>query len=282
MKKSFFERIADLINGNPKEKCPDNKSEELGKKNDVLEASNSIDKKGALLDSIIMLLRSNYSGSKINMRVKSLSLYIEDNLFYDLLISENFKEQLIVAINNELGFEFGLIEIKQENKTDKNLTMVTNGCYIQVKQCESAKSISEAKIYSVPGNGSLIDEYISLSSEDIKSLPNLRYNIGAGRTPKLSDGSIRRNQIAIDDNPETLEFDKNKYVSRAHAYITYSETNGFLLNVEYSGTRLANKRTHIVRGNEKIEMNDIYVPEQLQDGDYIILSKYVQLLFKKA
>lgn len=282
MKKSFFERIAALINGNPKENHADNKSEELDKKNDVYEASNSIDKKGVLLDSIIKLLRSNYSGSKIDMRVKSLSLYIEDNLFYDLLISEKFKEQLIVAINNELGFEFGLIEIKQDNKSDKNLTMVTKGCYIQVKQYESLKSISEAKIYSVPGNGSLIGEYVSLSSEDIKSLPNLRYNIGAGRTPKLLDGSIRRNQISIDDNPETLEFDKNKYVSRTHAYITYSEIYGFMLNVEYSGTRMANKRTYILRGNEKIEMNDIYVPEQLQDGDYIVLSKYVHLLFKKA
>ena len=86
----------------------------------------------------------------------------------------------------------------------------------------------------------------------------------------------------LKDEKIAEEYHKNKFVSRAHAFISYSEEYGFLLNVEHGGSRMAKKRTHIYRGIEKIELDNVLIPVPLHDGDYIVLSKNVHLLFKKA
>ncbi|MDE5639690.1 MAG: hypothetical protein K2I47_07910, partial [Odoribacter sp.] len=145
-----------------------------------------------------------------------------------------------------------------------------------------AKAIRKAIILPVENCGSTIDpEGYRLDSETITQLPNSRYNIGAGKHPMVADGSHRENQIAIDDDPNSSEYDKNKYVSRSHANISFSEEFGFMLNVEPSGTRIAKKRTHVYRGSEKIELNNPLVLVPLKHGDYIILSKFVHLQFKE-
>jgi hypothetical protein len=53
------------------------------------------------------------------------------------------------------------------------------------------------------------------------------------------------------------------------------------LYVDPKGTRLANKRTRILRGaDQQIEMNNPVLPEPLKNGDIIELSKHVLLLFE--
>ena len=274
MGKNFFAKIADLINGTNSdgESLPqsDNKS------------SNSIDKKGDLLNAVISTLKSNYAGTKISLKEYSLSLWIDDNLFYNSLMLDKFQDVLITTIIDELGIEFGSIEIGSGAISDSSTTKIMDCCYLCVQPIMSVQAISKAIISQVPGNGSLIEECVNIDSQEIQELPGHRYNIGCGKHPILSDNSHRENQIAIDDNSSSIEFDKNKFVSRAHAHISYDSKHGFLLYVEHGGTRAAQKRTHIHRGGEKIELNNILIPEPLQDGDYIVLSKYVHLLFKKV
>ena len=274
MGKNFFAKIADRINGTNSdgESVPqsDNKS------------SNSIDKKGDLLNAVISTLKSNYAGTKISLKEYSLSLWIDDNLFYNSLMLDKFQDVLITTIIDELGIEFGSIEINSGTISDSSITKIMDCCYMDIQPIMSVKTISKALISQVPGNGSIIEECVNIDSQEIQGLPGHRYNIGCGKHPILSDNSPRENQIAIDDDSSHVEFDKNKFVSRAHAHISYDSEYGFLLYVEHGGTRAAQKRTHIYRGGDKIELNNILIPEPLQDGDYIVLSKYVHLLFKKA
>lgn len=272
MGKNFFNWIADKING----------TQSASEYENVNEPSNSIDKKGDLLNAVISTLKSNYAGTKISLKEHSLSLWIDDNLFYNSLVLDKFQDILITTIIDELGIEFGSIEICSGAIPDSSKTKIMDCCYLHVQPIMSVQAISKAVILQVQGNGSLIEDYVTLDSQKIQGLPGLRYNIGAGKHPIMSDNTHRENQIAIDDNPSSVEFDKNKYVSRAHAHISYDNEHGFMLYVEHGGTRASQKRTHIHRDGEKIELNNILIPEPLQNGDYIVLSKYVHLLFKKA
>ena len=285
MGKNIFVKIADLINGthsdgnsNPKN---DNKLSDSVPENDN-KYGNSIDKKGDLLNEVISNLKSNYAGTTISLKKYALSLWIDDNLFYNSLMLDKFQDLLITTIIDELGIEFGSIEIGSGAISDSSTTKIMDCCYLCIQPIMSVQTISKAIISQVSGNGSLIEECVNIDSHEIQKLPGNRYNIGSGKHPIMSDNSHRENQIAVDDNTSSTEFDKNKFVSRAHAHISYDSEHGFLLYVEHGGTRAAQKRTHIHRGGDKIELNNILIPEPLQDGDYIVLSKYVHLLFKKA
>ncbi|MBQ8542663.1 MAG: hypothetical protein IJ436_04240 [Bacteroidaceae bacterium] len=272
---NFFERIANLINGN--------KAENISEVTDSSKYSqNAINKNALLLERIVSVLKSNYAGIKVSMIEKSLTLCVNDALFYDSLMLSNFKEQLITTIIDELGLEFGSVEIKDTKPVDSNWVEVMDNCFLLIETIRQKQMVHRAVISTVAGYGSILDGCLTLDSQEIQKLPNSRYNIGVGRQPRMSDGSHRVNQIAIDDNPDSPEYNNNKYVSRAHAYISYSDKCGFMLCVELSGTRAAQKRTHIYRGANKIELNNTLIPEQLHDGDYIVLSKYVHLLFKKV
>lgn len=275
MKKNIFAKIADLINGTHSD------VDSIHHKNDN-KYSNIIDKKGDLLNAVISTLKSNYAGTKISLKEYSLSLWIDDNLFYNSLILDKFQDVLITTIIDELGIKFGSIEISPGSISGSGIIKIMDCCYLDIQQIMPFQAISKAIIYPVEGYGSLVEKYVSIDSQEIKGLPGHRYNIGCGKYPLMSDNSHRENQIAIDDDPSSIEFDKNKFVSRAHAHISYSNEHGFLLCVEHGGTRAARKRTHIYRGGDKIELNNTLIPETLQDGDYIVLSKYVHLLFKKV
>lgn len=274
MGKNIFAKIANLINGTHSDGDSIHKNDN--------KYSNSIDKKGDLLNAVISTLKSNYAGTKISLKEYSLTLWIDDNLFYNSLILDKFQDVLITTIIDELGIEFGSIEISSGVIPDSSMTKILDCCYLHVQPIMSFQVISKAIISQVQGKGSLIEKCVNIDSQEIKGLPGHRYNIGCGKHPIMSDNSHRENQIAINDDPSSIEFDKNKFVSRAHAHISYSNEHGFLLCVEHGGTRAARKRTHIYRGGDKIELNNTLIPEPLQDGDYIVLSKYVHLLFKKV
>lgn len=277
MGRNFFERIADMINGTAKKETSEAVSSENTFPND-----NSINKKGKLLTAIITAFKSNYLGQQVSFNNKSLTIWVQDNLFYNSIIDSNFKSELATSLNVELGITFGTIEIKSENIPEGlKLTEIQPNVFLQISDISSVQKVKSAKIYPVNGNGSTLDAVYVLDSQEIQKMPNARYNIGVGRHPIMSDNSHRENYIAIDDNPNSLEFNKNRYVSRAHAYISFSDKHGFLLHVEHGGTRAAQKRTHIHRGGDKIELNNVLIPEPLKSGDYIVLSKYVHLLFQE-
>lgn len=277
MGRNFFERIADMINGTAKKETGETVSSENTFPND-----NSINKKGKLLTAIITAFKSNYLGQQVSFNNKSLTIWVQDNLFYNSIIDSNFKSELATSLNVELGFTFGAVEISSDNIPDGlELTKVFPNVFLQISDISSVQKVKSAKIYPVNGNGSTLDAVYVLDSQEIQKMPNARYNIGVGRHPIMSDNSHRENYIAIDDNPNSPEFNKNQYVSRAHAYISFSDEHGFLLHVEQGGTRAAQKRTHIHRGGDKIELNNVLIPEPLKSGDYIVLSKYVHLLFQE-
>lgn len=128
------------------------------------------------------------------------------------------------------------------------------------------------------GAGSLLQEQYLLSSDDMKKKMLTSYNIGSGQFPRIPTG-YRENHIAIDDNPNSPMAEKNKYVSRMHAHIGFSEKFGFYLQVEKDGTRLMGKRTRIFRGEEKIECDNPQAKIPLQTGDLIELGKAVVLRY---
>ena len=136
--------------------------------------------------------------------------------------------------------------------------------------------VKRARISVIGGKGSLIQDPFELSSEMLKKEGVKCFNIGRGAFPNIGEGGYRQNHIAIDDknNLET-----NRYVSRAHAHIGFSEVFGFYLQVEYGGSRLSGNRTRLFRGEKMIEMENLEVKEPLQNGDLIELGKAVVLQF---
>ena len=138
--------------------------------------------------------------------------------------------------------------------------------------------MKQAEITALKNYGSLKMDRYELDSLSIEELPSKRYNIGAGEYPDLS-GRFRCNHIAIDDDPESEGYERNKHVSRTHAYIRYNPDNGFMLQAEPEGTVKAGMRTRILRENMEIDVDDI-VPQPLRNGDCIELSKNVRLIFK--
>ncbi len=309
MKKSFFEKIADWLNDvlnmqhssktkkrNQPKKGATHQKRKSGNKmsvkkkktqgrhpinTDCLSGQDSIEKKDNLIQAIVACLQVNYRGEHYSMEDKVLSIFITESSLYYSIYGTDFKDVLISTINNELGITFNRIDLELASLPLENeVTQLSSEVYVSIKPI--AKAIRKAIILPVENCGSTINpKGYHLDSEAIMKLPNCRYNIGVGKHPMTADGSYRVNQIAIDDDPNSSEYDKNKYVSRSHANISFSEEFGFILNVEPSGTRIAKKRTHVYRGNEKIELNNPLAPVPLKHGDYIILSKFVHLLFKE-
>lgn len=276
----FFEWIANLING---KKVDKNKNHTNIKDNNEIppvKEENIIDRKANLSNGILNIIKTTYVGSNIDTSLKAIIIWIDDYLFYDILVQTGFQEEITTTIYNVYGLSFSSIEIKN-GEHPNNATKILNGCFLLAIKSGAKEIIKEAIISAVEGHGSILNGSVLLDVQEITKLPNSRYNIGAGANPKTADNIYRTNQIAIDDSATSPEYENNKYVSRAHAHISYNKDLGFMLYAEIGGTRASQKRTHIHRGDEKIELNDTIVPVQLQDGDCIVLSKHVYLLFRK-
>jgi hypothetical protein len=286
--RNLFEVIADLINGKPAQNgTPAVASAE----SEILAGpTNAIAKKDDLCRGVIRLLKSNYSGGNPNFEDKVLTLWINDSLFYDSVSGDDFKEDLTSRVYDELGFDLSDIEIKNGAPSDgASSTQVMNNVYLQIQSVQ-VDNVGEAEpgivrkaiITDVEDGGSTIEGKYELDSQKIKELPGKRYNIGVGKTPRMDNGIRRFNDIAIDGDEKSPQFDKNKYVSRAHAYITYSENRGFMLHVEHGGTKEAGKRTSVNRAGNEIKLENVLIPQPLKHGDIIVLSKNVELLFEEV
>lgn len=205
-----------------------------------------------------------------------LHVYIHDNLQYTTFVNQDFKEKLSEKIMMENNYSFARYILHEG--TCKSASICNNGVGIRLQAKQTDTYATRAIIEAVEGHGSLIGGSIEITAEYCQT--NRGYNIGIGCCPKLDNGQIRKNEIAIDDNPLSADFEQNKYVSRSHAHITY-DGNNFKLYVERGGTPAAGKTTIVVRNLREILLNYAGTGILLRDGDQIILNKRVILLFRE-
>ncbi len=274
--KGFFERIADLINGRKGDEASETKELKESLSKVKSEGANSIAKQSGLLELIVKTIASNYQGMQADLKDKTLTVWIKDGIFYDSVDNSDFLQELQIQLSNQCGVAFGAICLKNGEPSDCGLTELKPGVWLQINQTRRERAVGQAVIRVVEGYGSTIESEYWLKSESGK-----RYNIGCGKRPMLDSGGIRLNDIAIDDDGSSPQYDNNKYVSRAHAHITYEEQFGFLFSVEMGGTRAMNHRTQIDRKGSIVELSNPNAPVLLEYGDCIVLSKKVRLMFSK-
>lgn len=211
-------------------------------------------------------------------------IWLDTNqLTFQMYNTDDYRQRVLAALVNECDLRLDTITFHIGIPAEElRCTPVSKSgkVFLQIKEEQPMPtSVSKKAIISIFGNtGSLLKEEYVLSSDEMKAKRISVYNIGAGEFPKIPTG-YRQNHIAIDDNPNGDMIEKNKYVSRMHAHIGFSDKFGFYLQVERDGTRLMGKRTRIFRGEEKIEMDNPQAKEPLQDGDLIELGKAVVLKY---
>ena len=248
-----------------------------------LKGSNLIDIINKLQQKIVDVINQNFGGGKFSFSDKKLVIWVQDNLLFTALSSDSdFIDNLITAIDNECGISIPKVEIETGKLPQGiSVTPITPTIHILIREDKPYRPVHTATIRAMEEQGSLVEEVYYLSANDIMNLPGNRYNIGIGVRQKLDNLTIRTNHIAIDDNPASPEYEHNKYVSRSHAHISYDNKIGFLLYVEDGGTTRSGKRTAILRNDDTIRLESINAPIPLQDGDIIVLSKNVYLIFNE-
>ena len=241
------------------------------------------------------------------LKIKKMTLALLDSLY--LMDSERCKSKRIVVwfdtdnttFNAYSGFEQDLKEYwsvesgyifenvilklgrpeRDGRKIDVNIEALDIYLQEKIDTTFDGPIVKKASISIFGNKGSLLNSAIyELSNEILEKEHRKFYNIGRGEFPDMDGGGYRQNHIVIDDK-NNLEI--NKYVSRAHARIGYSDNIGFYLQVEYGGSRLSGNRTRIFRGEGKaIEVENIDVKEPLLNGDLIELGKAVVLQFVES
>lgn len=307
MKSNFFEKIAELLTGVPAaERHSGAKTNDAPKKTvdsdadrqvklqpeadktqknrveNALHGTNAIDKKSNLINAVVANLSANYRGDSVEMNGMVLDIFVNDNTFFNALtLDKNFKDELTEKIYTQLGMVFSDICVRSAfPQQEVAATQLFAEVKIAIRSAQRLTQSARAMIVPVAECGSTIKSEYRLDAQELRSIAGGRYNIGIFEEPRLNNGIPRHNHIAINPDPESPDFEKNKYVSRAHANITYNDKFGFMLNVEDGGTRMGGKRTHIIRLGSMIEVDNPLTPMPLYDGDYIVLSKNVYLLFK--
>lgn len=242
-----------------------------------------LESRSALIYSVIDTL-SKLIDNKSDTAGKRIVVWLDcDRLTFNQYDNEAYRNQMLSALVNERGYKFGKVAFQiGKPAAELRATPILNNDweYLQVESIDGLpKTVSCKAAITIFGNaGSLLQELYILSSDEMSKKSITAYNIGAGQFPVTSDG-YRENHIAIDDAPDSPMVEKNKYVSRSHAHIGFSERIGFYFQVERDGTRLMGKRTRIFRGEEKIECDNPQAKVPLQNGDLIELGKAVVLKF---
>jgi len=243
----------------------------------------SVETKDHLIHDLVRVLSDLLEDAR-DIDRKQLLIWIDtDQLTFDTYDSDAYRARLEDALANECGFCFSQIQMTCGSPaSDAKATPIGDSgkVFVQViTPHEKPQQISRQATVSILGdNGSLLQPEYVLSSEEMRQANIAAYNIGAGRSPKVPTG-YRVNHIAIDDDPASPMVDRNKFVSRMHAHIGFSDQFGFYLQVEKDGTRLMGKRTRIFRGDEKIECDNPQAKVPLRSGDQIELGKAVVLNF---
>lgn len=305
---SLFKKIANLISDKPKEvehegeermqpslnvvsKGPNDdslssdvlQSQDSSKSKGGRNRANSLETKENLLH-IICGMFSNQPNALEMDTDRLLVIWLDtDQLTFQMYDTAQYRQRIIEALENECDVRFQTVAFNI-GKPAEELRCTPVGqsgkVYLQISENIPAvqKAPQRASISIYGSAGSLLKEQYTLSSDEMKEENISAYNIGAGEFPQIPSG-YRHNHIAIDDNSQSPMIEKNKYVSRKHAHIGFSESIGFYLQVELDGTRLLGKRTRIFRGEQVIECDNPQAKIPLQNGDLLELGKAVVLKY---
>ena len=248
----------------------------------VLSASNCIEAEDEIVSSILGKIASTFRGKKMNFGNMDLVVWVADNLLYVNIGNVNFKNKLITELSVQKGYVFNSVDVKYlSSLNDITYTPIFSNLFIEVKEVGRVVLKHRARISVYMEQGELLEKEYILESFTLEQSREKVYNIGSGKYVRTDSGLMRENHIVVNNDPDSPAFELNKYVSRSHAHIGFLDKYGFCLYVDPKGTRLANKRTRILRGaDQQIEMNNPVLPEPLKNGDIIELSKHVLLLFE--
>lgn len=245
--------------------------------------TNSVENRDKIKRATLKMLDSLYLTNIEKCKTKRVIVWLDtDTTTFKSF--DDFAQELAENWSIERGYSFEKVEVKhgkpekEQDARKVNVDIDSVAIYLQEQTVEEENHVKKACISVYGSNGSLLQEKYELSSEVLEKERRKYYHIGRGEHQDMEDGSYRQNHIVIDEN-NNLE--KNKYVSRAHARIGYSENIGFYLQVEYGGSRLSGNRTRIFRDEEKIEVENVDMKEPLHDGDLIELGKAVLLQYKE-
>lgn len=208
----------------------------------------------------------------------TLVIHIHETMLYQSCMDGNFKDSLVERLVMDCGYVFADVQVKEgmppAELSSSKITDHVHMCLL------GGRAVIGKKARLSVMEGSLVEGDVILDSTAIANMPGKRMNIGIGKSMRLQSGVVRINHIAVDDNPEGRDFDKNKYVSRAHAHITYNKNEGFILTVEPGGTPVGQHRTMVYRNAIENRMDIPGMTMPLENGDQIILSRNVTLLFE--
>ena len=283
----FFKKIANLIDEKPKKQEQKTKDADLSlprqeqdnrSANDSVKGKNAIGTEEKFLDAIVKVFDCAYKGKKGEVNNKIFTLWVADDLLFDRVGREEFSDQLVAQLAND-GYQTVWRDMRLESPPQNHtFTLVSDRVFLQMEVASAVKpAVKKAKISVIQGKGSLEQETYLLHSEERK-----KYNIGVGQFPTIKNNGFRENHIVIDENKTSPQYENNKYVSRAHAYIVFSETDGFCLQVEVGGCRTYGGRTRIFRNEKTIEVDNLENYEPLQHDDIIELGKSVFLRFEEV
>lgn len=242
--------------------------------------NNYIEASSKIIDTIEKKLNVAYKGKNADFSKKNLTLWITEALLFETLDTDEYKAKFRLALSQE-GYDFNNYEFRCMQLPEGSMfTPIADSVFMQItdKAAEPVKiARRKARITLVPGSrGSLkAAEYIL----DSENMPNGgRFNIGRGTQPMPT----RTNYIVIDENPDAKDYSEvNGYISRTHATIRFSPSNGFCLFVE-SGSYQNGSRTRVFReGEPEKDLTNPQAPVPLRNGDVIELAKKMTLLFEE-
>lgn len=278
---NYLSRIAKYLSGilSGEESGTNSKSSFMDTNVHRTDGDNLIEKKDNIMKSIVESLKM-FKGNDTSASRLCLTIYILDDIIFSGLglgnADDSFKNSLRDKIMTELGVIFKDISISKEQSDDKETLKGTGINYLFFTLREETKSC--ASITALKGHGSLIGDVVKLYPKH-----NQVYLIGIGKQVETSNGVLRINNIAIDDNIKCQELENNKFVSRDHAHIQYKKSVGFVLYVDEGGTPLKGKRTRVQRQGKVIDLgSDTNNGVPLMSGDIIELGKHVWLEFNYA
>lgn len=293
MGKSFFEFIAGLINGSNDSKQVSPAKEEVadgnvgcgadaqpavvpaaGNRNGAL-GGNSIDSQEKVQVAVLRYLKGNFGGQRFQFEDRLLILWTQGVEVTLLLDNDSFRNELARRLYDEQRITFREIRVTRlQGNLGSDAQELLPGVYVTIGSYTTPGAIVKARLETIPGYGSTLEPFYLLE-------PGKSYNIGVGSMALLDNGALRRNDIAVDDNVRSQEYERNKYVSRNHAHIEYVNEH-FVLYVDKGGLRSAGKRTAVARGENTFPLEDTLIPFPLEDGDMIVLSRAVRILFTKC
>lgn len=229
--------------------------------------------------NIIKDLEPSYLGNSRNSESSVLHIGLFDEgfvtAFAETIASGTFVTNLQSEILKELGVHFADIKVYTTEEgypqQRKKITGCEN-CYYTILSRTEPISTTKAQLSIVHNRGKLLqDSYVISPTDNVK-----RWNIGRGEN--VEGTYFRQNNIVFEDDSTN---ECNKYVSREHAHIVFSEGIGFLLYVDAGGRKSSGNRTRVFRDNNYLDLgSNMNTPIQLCDGDHIELGKHAILEFK--